>query len=236
MAKAVWHGFDTRADMVRALADKTGAALEAAVAARGVASWAVSGGSTPKPLFAALAAAPLPWPHIHVALVDERWVPRSHPRSNEALVWSDLLRGAASGAPFQAMKTAHGDPFTAAPAVNAHYSALPLPFDMVLLGLGPDGHTASLFPAAAGLEAALDPVGVALCAPIRAVQSDVTGRETLRMTLTLAALKTARAVTLMITGPDKKAVLQRALDTDTDLPVARVVRGLDTDVQIYWAP
>lgn len=226
--------FDSRETMVAAITADTRARLEAALGKRGEARWAVSGGSTPAPLFAAMADADLGWHNVKVALVDERWVEADHARSNTAFLRRTLLTGKAADAAFTPMKVPGDDPFAAAPIVDAAYKALD-PFDLVLLGMGPDGHIASLFPSAEGLEAAMQPDDVATVRAIRANRSDVTGDEVLRLTLTLGALTRAGAVQLMITGDDKKAVYDAATDPSSDLPIGRVARALGNRLSVYWA-
>jgi len=230
---ANWHRFERREDMVAALKAVICDRLAAAVAAGRRASWAVSGGSTPAPLFQAMQNEALPWGHIDVALVDERWVPRAHPRSNEAFVAANLQGGEATAASVTGMKTEHAIAAEAVDEVNMRYGKLVQPFDSILLGLGPDGHTASLFPGAEGLEAAFDPTA-ATCVALTAIRSDVTGDEIERMSLSAAAIARTPHVTLMITGDEKKQVLEQALQPNSDLPVGRLHRLKPFDV--YWAP
>ncbi|WP_417465815.1 6-phosphogluconolactonase [Kordiimonas sp.] len=229
-----WRTFETRAEMVDALEEDTSEALMRAIKKQGRAAWAVSGGSTPKPLFEAMAEAPLAWEDIQVALVDERWVDLDHPRSNEAFMRGALERDLAAEAHFVGMKTRHTDPFDAVADVNKRYSGLSLPFASVLLGMGPDGHTASLFPDAEGLEEAMATTNMLPCAALRAKKSAVTGEEVDRMSLTAAAIAGANHIALMITGGEKKQVLERALATDTHLPIARLAQM--ADITVYWAP
>ncbi len=171
---------------------------------------------------------------MQVALVDERWVDTGHPRSNEAFMRGTLERGKAAEAHFVGMKTRHASPWDAAAEVNKRYSSLARPFSSVLLGMGPDGHTASFFPDAEGLEDALDMGSEAICVALTAKKSEVTGDEVDRMSLSASAIASSPHIALMITGEDKLAVLDRALEKDTHLPVARLAKV--ADIIVYWAP
>lgn len=229
-----WHIFDTRGAMVKALKVETLKALTDGLAAGGRASWIVSGGSTPKPLFEAMSAEAVDWANIDVALVDERWVDPGHPRSNEDFMKGALDTGKSAAANFVGMKTEHASPWDAVGAENTRYGALAQPFDSVLLGMGPDGHTASFFPDAKGLEEALDPANKDLCCALTAHKSEVTGEEVDRMSITASAIMSAKHVVLMITGEEKKRVLEEALEPSSNLPVGRLARLAPFD--IYWAP
>lgn len=229
-----WHKFEIRAEMVLALKSAISEQLLAGLLENGKTSWAVSGGSTPAPLFEAMSHVGLDWSRIHIALVDERWVAPDHPRSNEAFMKTALKKNHSSKARFMGMKTPHDNPYEAEASVNDRYGALNLPFASVLLGMGSDGHTASLFPGAEGLEAAFDPSSDKVCAALTAKKSAVTGDEIDRMSLTAAAIKAAGHVALMITGAEKLEVLNAALDPASDLPIGRLARLVPFD--IYWAP
>ncbi|PCI60023.1 MAG: 6-phosphogluconolactonase [Kordiimonadales bacterium] len=226
--------FDNRFEMVTAIQTAISERLLTDLMRSGRASWAVSGGSTPAPLFEAMSETGLNWANVDVALVDERWVDVDHPRSNEAFVCRRLLRGRAEKANFTGMKTDHPTPAEGLAELNENYGALLLPFSSILLGMGPDGHTASFFPGAEGLDAALDPAGKDTCRALVARKSDVTGEEIERVSITAPAIMAAKHVALMITGQEKRHVLQAALTTDPDLPVGRLhkLRAFD----IYWAP
>ncbi|MFC4349435.1 6-phosphogluconolactonase [Kordiimonas lipolytica] len=232
--KIKWRCFETREQMVDELAEACCEALMRGIRKRGTASWAVSGGSTPKPLFDAMSQAEIDWENIQVALVDERWVDLGHPRSNEAFMRAALQKGHAAEAMYIGMKTPHATPFEAVEAVNARYAQVKQPFDSVLLGLGSDGHTASFFPDAEGLDAALDINGDKTCVALRAKRSDVTGDEVDRMSISASAIAKAPHVVLMITGDEKKAVLERALAVDTHLPIAKLAEHVT--ITVYWAP
>lgn len=230
---ANWHIFEDRDALVAALRSDIETTLKAAINARGQASWAVSGGSTPKPLFEAMQHSALDWQRIDVALVDERWVPLEHARSNEAFVAGSLMKARAASACLVGMKTDHVHARLAVSEVNRRYASVAQPFDSILLGLGPDGHIASLFPGADGLEEAFAP-DAPTCVALKAIRSDVTGDELERMSLSAAAIAKAPHVALMITGDEKRAVLEQALAGKSDAPVARLF-----DIkpfEIYWAP
>jgi 6-phosphogluconolactonase len=228
--------FDTRDAMVSAIEAATIDALQVDIATIGKASWAVSGGSTPKPLFEAISKRSLAWEAIDIALVDERWVAKDHPRSNEAFAQNSLIQDKASEVTLTGMYVDGKTPSAALDEVEARYQSLARPLTNVLLGMGPDGHTASLFPEAKGLENAFDDDGKNLCAAVTANKSDVTGDEVERITLTFPAIRDAKSIFLMITGDAKLDALRSALEHDTHLPIARVINGLTKPLQIYWAP
>lgn len=219
--------------MVDALKKDIADRLCEAIGDRGSAVWAVSGGATPAPLFDAMQHEELEWDKISVALVDERWVPLAHPRSNEAFIAGHLKRGKASSVHLIGMKTDHADALNGVEMVNARYAQLDQPFDSVLLGMGPDGHTASLFPGAQGLEDAFA-ADASTCVALTAKKSDITGNELERMSLSARAISDAHHVVVMITGDAKRTVLERAIKQGNLLPVGRL-HALKP-FEVYWAP
>ncbi len=228
------------AELSAALADEVAASLRSALAARGRAVLAVSGGSTPAALYRILADTELDWDRVTVVLVDERWVDPGQAGSNETFVHETLLQGRAAHAVFVGLKTAHAAPTDAAPE-RAHAVAEALagaPIDVAVLGLGADGHTASWFPHADGLEAALA-ADAPLVAAIRAAPSAVTGAHLDRLTLTLPALRDARQSIIMITGPEKRRAYEAALDelnAVADMPVRALLAATGATVSTRWAP
>jgi 6-phosphogluconolactonase len=225
------HDFVDPAALAEALAAAVAAPLRAAIAARGAASLAVSGGRTPARFFAALARQPLPWDKVVVTLVDERWVPAGHERSNEALLRQGLLQGPAAAARLVGLVTGAASPEAGLAEVAARVAALPQPLDVVVLGLGSDGHTASFFPQGDRLAEALDPAGQAAVLPLRAP-----GAGEPRITLTLPLILQAGRVYLHIEGAEKAAVLAAALRDGpaVKMPVRAVLRARPVDV--FWCP
>jgi 6-phosphogluconolactonase len=225
--------FSTSEALVASLSKLIAGRLEAAIKTRGNASMAVSGGNTPGPLFKALSGIDLPWAQVTVSLVDERWVDEIHPDSNAALVRRELLQNYASTARLVTMKTHETDAFAAQKKVNCLLENSILPLDIVLLGMGNDGHIASLFPGAIGLTEALDLSDPALC---RGMQ--IPGIPYTRMTLTLRALLSAGCRILQLHGESKKQTLLRALQPGpvADMPVRAVLQSAQTDIEIYYSP
>lgn len=230
--------FDTAPELLEVLKDEIAGRVRAAIEARGGAVLALSGGSSPLPLYAGLTGEALDWSRVTFALVDERWVAVSSDASNEGQLRDALAPALGQGALLTGMKSSDESAAAGLTICEARYGALPLPFDSLLLGMGSDGHTASLFPAADGLEAALDLAGENCCAAIMARESAVTGVHTERMTLTLPAILQSRHIDLLIFGEAKREVLERALAGDDilEMPVRAVLQQEATPVTIWWAP
>jgi len=190
-------------------AERIAAAAREAVAARGAFGAALSGGHTPWAMLRALAALDLPWHALHFFQVDERVAPAGDPQRN----WTQLAESLLAHAPVPAQQV-HAMPVEAPDLERAaadYARALPARLDLVHLGLGPDGHTASLVPGDPVLEVA--DRDVALTAPYQ-------GRR--RMTLTYPALARAREILWIVTGADKAAMLARLREADTSIPAGRV--------------
>ena len=230
--------FESRQEMVAALHAECVQALSSAVEERGEATFMVSGGSTPEPLYKSLSDADIDWGAIYVALVDERWVDFDHEKSNEAFTVKSLIQNKAAIANVVGMKNTAETPQEGLSDCEAAYQQLAQPFDITILGMGSDGHTASLFPHADGLDAALNPESNELCAAITAKQSEVTGAFVERMTLSLAGLLKSKSLVLLITGDEKLAVLRKAqAGTDAkEMPIRAVLQQQKVPVIVYWAP
>jgi len=226
--------FATLDAMIDHMAADIAERLTRAVADRGVASLVVPGGSTPGRLFDALADQDAPWDKVQVTGTDERWLPHGHPDTHETLVRTRLLKGRAAGATYVPLKTASPTPAGAEAAVEAEISRIARPFDVTLIGMGDDGHIASLFPHAPGLEGALDPQSPLLVAsfhvPAAAGSPD-------RMSLSLSALLDSRFLGVLIAGASKLATLERAEAGDDahEMPVRALLRQDRTPVTVFWS-
>lgn len=230
------HRFNTfanGADLAEALATRVASALAEAIAARGEAAMAVSGGSTPKAFFKALAAKDIAWSKVVITLVDERFVPPESDRSNHALVFATLLKDKAATAKFLPLYHAIAEAEDAAFAATMDAKRLPRPFDVVILGMGADGHTASFFPGGDHLAQALNPKTQRSVITMRAE-----GAGEPRLTFTFSALQDARLLVLHIEGEAKKPVIDKALaeGAESMLPIGRVIATAASDTEIYWAP
>ncbi|WP_416798020.1 6-phosphogluconolactonase [Ciceribacter azotifigens] len=225
--------FENGAALAITLATTVAAALSAAVATRGKASIAVSGGSTPKAFFDALSREALDWEKVTVTLVDERFVPADNPRSNHLLVATHLLKNAAARARFLPLFSAAASAEEAAERATKAAAALAQPFDVVVLGMGNDGHTASFFPGGNHLAEALD-----LSLPRRVMTMEAEGAGETRLTFSFSSLQDARLLVLHIEGAEKKAVLDKALagKDEAEMPVRAVLNRSASPVEIYWAP
>ena len=193
-------------------------------------SLALSGGSTPEPLYRRLAGQSLPWSRVAATLVDERWVPLTDADSNEAMI--RRASEPAEGLVVTGLYTGHETPEQGLAEVVSRIDALPRPFAVTVLGMGDDGHTASFFPASIGLEAALADTGAGLAVPIRAA-----GLRSPRITLTLPTVLSSRLIIVLLTGSRKLDVLERALQPGPveELPIRAVLRQTRTPVRVLWA-
>lgn len=222
--------FIDKQQLADTLADAVAGNLKAAIASRGVASLAVSGGSTPAMFFKALSQrADVPWDKVTVTLVDERWVDESSDRSNGRLVKANLLRDKAAAAKFVPLYQGGAEPDAA--AASAAQRHVPQPFDAAILGMGNDGHTASFFPQGDNLAEALTADG-----PVVSIRAPGAGEP--RVTLTLKVLLASRALYLHIEGEEKVETLRKAEAEGPveAMPVRAILRQTQTPLTIFWCP
>ncbi|WP_061237844.1 6-phosphogluconolactonase [Ectopseudomonas composti] len=220
---------DDAGQLAQALAVRVADALRQAIASRGRATLVVSGGRSPVPFFDALAQQALPWTQVCVSLADERWVPVNHAGSNEALVRRHLLRGPAAEARFLGLYQVAGNLEQAAELADAAVAEL-APVDVLVLGMGDDGHTASLFPHSPNLLEALQPDCARRVLPMLAPSEPAQ-----RLTLTLPVLASARLPLLAIQGQAKLNTLSAALQPGevAQMPIRAF---LNSPLEIHWCP
>ena len=208
--------FGTRADASGALAQALENDLARAVQDRGEASLVVSGGTSPAAMFHALRKKMLPWHKVSVIPSDERNVALEHPDRNESMIRRELL----------AEKATHARLLSLLPAGD-----IPGRFDAVVLGMGDDGHTASLFPDSPDLHRALG-------SQAQLEQLEVPRLGASRISLTPHALLSSRKIYLLFFGPEKRRVYEAAVqENDVSRFPVSVVLGQDrVPVTVYWAP
>lgn len=216
--------YPSREALMAGLAATIAAELRQALT-QGPATLSVPGGTTPGPVFDALAQSDLDWARVAVLLNDERWVGEESPRSNTRLLRERLLQGRAAAATLVPLYAPAPQPEDRLEAL-AQGIAPHLPISVLLLGMGADMHTASLFPGADKLAEALSPQAPVLMA----LRAEAAGEP--RITLSAPVLQAARHIHVLITGPDKRAAYERALTlTPTEAPI-RVVLDQST---VHWA-
>lgn len=211
--------FESGAVLAQTLANDVASWLKEAIAKKGSAVMAVSGGSTPKPFFAALSKQKLDWSKVTITLVDERQVPEDNPRSNARLVRDNLWCNEAAEAQFT--------PLYLNPLIGRIAA-----FDVAILGMGNDGHTASFFPGGDNLAKAIDKAN-----SNAVVSMNAAGAGEPRLTFTLPRLLAAQHLCLHIQGQDKMQVLDKALagKDELEMPVRAVLHSAKP-LDVYWCP
>lgn len=225
--------FNDSSTLVATLAGQVAELLRAGIRERGRASLVVSGGSTPVPFFAALSELELDWQQVIITLADERWVDSAVADSNEHLVRQHLLQNRAAAASFVGLKNEALTAVQGEKECGDRLAQMPRPFDVLILGLGNDGHTASLFPQATRLDEALALDSGRLCLALTPPSAPHE-----RMTLTLPALLQSRQIILHLAGSDKRAVYERALTNGpvVEMPIRAVLGQTTSPVTVFWAP
>lgn len=220
----ILHEYPSRQALMTGLAATIAGELGQALM-QGPATLSVPGGTTPGPVFDALSDSDLDWPRVAVVLNDERWVGEDSPRSNTRLLRERLLRGKAAAATLVPLYAPAARPEDRLDVLS-HGIAPHLPINVLLLGMGNDMHTASLFVGADKLAQALAPD-----APIlMALRAEAAGEP--RITLSARVLTAARHIHILITGPQKRASLDRAL---TLPPVQAPIRVVLDQATVHWA-
>lgn len=220
-----FNEYPDRELMYLAVANKVAGELGDFLRRQERASLCVPGGSTPAPVFDVLSGVDLDWGRVGVFLNDERWVPETAPRSNTRLLRERLMIGRAAEATLVPMHIDTATPEQALEALEAGLAPW-LPISVLILGMGADMHTASLFPGADRLAEAMD-ARAPMLMPMRAE-----GAGEPRLTLTAPVLAGALATHILITGPEKRAALERAQKSDSMEAPVRAFLGQAT---VHWA-
>jgi 6-phosphogluconolactonase len=224
------HFFLEQKELIDTLSSKIIDNLQEAILKKGSASLLVSGGSTPKPLFEKLSSFNIPWEKIKVALCDERWIDKNHKDSNEKLVRDSLLVNFAKKATFISMYQEYIDIEYAQDVCSNIYEKELFPFDVLILGMGNDGHTASLFPNNIKLKEALETTkGFCIC-----MKPDTAPYE--RMSLTKTAILSATNIYLHFEGVEKQDVYKKVLEgaSSNDMPVSAILNQDKKKIEVYY--
>jgi 6-phosphogluconolactonase len=232
MIEAEFWDYESEDEWVDAVAGDVGFIIESAIDARGSAVIALAGGSTPVPILEKLAAAKIDWKRVMIVPTDDRLVPLGDPLSNATMLGKIFLPKGARVVPLVSEKAA--DYKLAGSAAAARLDDLHWPLDLVWLGVGADGHTASIFPGPDYDEALNGPSA----RRATGVMPDPLPPEAAvaRVTLTRAAIQSAKTILVVFRGKDKQVMLERAIkDGDlSPLPIGRVLAGLETPIDIHW--
>jgi 6-phosphogluconolactonase len=229
-----WWDYDDAEEMAAAVAGDIAFIIESAIDARGGCVVALSGGKTPVPIYAKLAQAKLDWKRVTIVPTDERIVPLGDPLSNVTMIAKTFLPKGARVMPI--VPTATADYKAAGRSADALMQDLHWPLDLCLLGVGADGHTASIFPGPDFDEALSGPnerraLGV-MPDPMP------TDAPVARVSLSRAAIVSARALLIAVTGDAKKKVIEAAIKQgpSSSYPIGRVLADAELPVDIHWAP
>ncbi|MGY2736504.1 6-phosphogluconolactonase [Sphingomonas sp. UYP23] len=228
-----WWDYEDAEEMAAAVAGDIGFIIDSAIDARGAAVIALSGGKTPIPIYAKLAAAKHDWKRVTIVPVDERIVPLGDPLSNVTMIAKAFLPKGARVMPI--VPTATADYKAAGRSADALMQDLHWPLDLCLLGVGADGHTASIFPGPDYDEALSGPNERRALG----VMPDPLPKDApvARVTLSRAAIVSARALLIAVTGDAKKKVIEDAIKQgpSSKYPIGRVLADAELPVDIHWA-
>lgn len=223
------YEFDSRAAASTATAARMAGLIGDALQRSERAAFVVSGGSTPRQSFELLSDYDLPWERAQVLLSDERWVSAEHSDSNERLLYESLLINQAKKASLLSLYQSGVTPDERCAMLRA--SRPETDFACSLVGMGADGHFASLFPDAIDLDAGLDIKNEDFYLPIRTAASPHE-----RLSITLAALLRSAEILLLFFGDDKRAVYEAAKASDSQTPIAALLQRSTVPISVFWAP
>lgn len=223
------HFYETRLEASTAAAERMAELLRHRLENNNEASVIVSGGTSPRQCFAVLAKAPLDWQRVQIALSDERWVPPDHEDSNEKLVREALLVEQATPA---TLLSVYADGVSPDERCEELQDPLPvLPFSCALIGIGTDGHFASLFPDAEQLKLGLDVDSRRLYIPVTTAASPHP-----RISMTLAGISRSDEIALLFFGEEKLEIYNQAKASADAYPLSRLLRQKRAPVRVFWAP
>lgn len=232
MIDVEWWDYDDRQEMAEAVAGDIGFIVSSAIEARGESLLAFPGGATPVPIYEELAKKELPWKRVTIIPGDDRLVPVDSDLSNIKSIARAMI---STGARIYPIATENDDHAMAGNAADARLKDLKWPPDLVWLGMGTDGHTASLFPGP-DLEDAMDAPKARLAIGVKPdpMPEDA---PVPRVTLTRAAILQARTIIVTITGQEKRDILEEGLEQgqSSKLPIVRVLAESPFPIDIHWA-
>jgi 6-phosphogluconolactonase len=224
--------FAARDDLASTLSKVIAAQLRCAIALRDKASLIVSGGSSPIEMFKLLSQEPLDWEKVHISLADERWLDASNHDTNAYLLHKYLLINRASDAAFWPLIDKNKTLQSTCTFINKNVPFISEQFDVVVLGMGNDGHTASLFPCAPAKQLSHALSSADYCS---AIEPSLANYQ--RITLTAKRLLSSQKIYLLITGEEKSITLDKALSGTSipSMPIRQFVQQTKTPVDIFWA-
>ncbi|WP_203310044.1 MULTISPECIES: 6-phosphogluconolactonase [Sphingomonas] len=234
MTEIEWWDYDDAGELAEAIAGDIQFVIESAIDARGSAVIALAGGKTPFPAYEKLAQAKLDWKRVTIVPGDERIVPLGDPLSNVTQLGKLFIPKGARVIPIVPKQTE--DYKAAGRSADALMQDLHWPLDLCLLGVGGDGHTASIFPGPDFDEALNGPKERRMLG----VMPDPLPPEApvARVSLSRAAIASARALMIAVTGQAKRDVIEKAIDQgpSSPYPIGRVLADVELPVDIHWAP
>jgi 6-phosphogluconolactonase len=210
--------------------------LRQALDARGQATLMVSGGRSPKPLYEKLSQAELDWSKVTISLVDERWVDPGEDGSNEDFIRQNLIKNKAKAATFFGLKTNHKTPAAGLNEAESRFAKSNRPFDICIMGMGSDAHTASWFPNSVGLKTAVAANNRRILCAITAKKSSVTGEHLKRISMTLNAVLESHAIVLFIPGEQKRRVFDALSNESVMAAPVKSLLGAGSNLHIFASP
>ncbi len=232
MSNIHFHEFKNDNELALKLAQVIAEDLTCAIKQKGSAALLVSGGITPLKLFSALSSVEIDWENVHIGLCDERWVSPSHNESNEKLIRETLLQNYASKATFVGMFIDGKDALHVESECSKNMKSSLTPFDVIVLGMGNDAHTASLFPNNPRLSEAYDFLREDICIAI-----EPTTAPHMRMSLTLKAILSSSKIYLHFQGDSKLKVYNEAMEGDDifAMPIRSILKQHTKEIEVYFA-